>query len=110
MWSGPRNISTAMMRSFSSRPDCAVSDEPFYGCFLKATGADHPMREAVIGDMDCDWHSVAATLAGPAPGGEPPAPPLKQIEVVRIGGGWRYALLSMASAAAGVAATLALLR
>ncbi|MFL0414608.1 HAD family hydrolase [uncultured Sphingomonas sp.] len=71
MWSGPRNISTAMMRSFSSRPDCAVSDEPFYGCFLKATGADHPMREVVIADMDCDWHSVAATLAGPAPGGEP---------------------------------------
>lgn len=46
----------------------------------------------------------------PAPGGEPPAPPLKQIEVVRIGGGWRYAVLSMASAAAGVAATLAVLR
>ncbi|WP_230483583.1 2-polyprenylphenol 6-hydroxylase [Sphingomonas sp. Leaf21] len=46
----------------------------------------------------------------PAPGGEPPAPPLKQIEVVRIGGGWRYALLSMLSAAAGVAATLAVLR
>lgn len=46
----------------------------------------------------------------PAPGGEPPAPPLKQIEVVRIGGGWRYALLSMVSAAMGVAATLAVLR
>ena len=45
MWSGPRNISTTMMRSFSSRADCAVSDEPFYGCFLKATGADHPLRE-----------------------------------------------------------------
>ena len=71
MWSGPRNISTAMMRSFSSRPDCAVSDEPFYGCFLAASGADHPMREAVIASMDCDWQSVAATLAGPAPGGKP---------------------------------------
>jgi len=46
----------------------------------------------------------------PAPGGEPPAPPLKAIEVVRIGGGWRYALLSMVSAAMGVAATLAVLR
>jgi ubiquinone biosynthesis protein len=46
----------------------------------------------------------------PAPGGEPPAPPLKQIEVVRIGGGWRYALISMLSAAAGVAATIAMLR
>lgn len=69
MWSGPRNISTAMMRSFSSRADCAVSDEPFYGCFLRQSGADHPMREAVIASMDCDWRSVAATLAGPAPAG-----------------------------------------
>lgn len=71
MWSGPRNISTAMMRSFSARADCAVSDEPFYGCFLKHSGADHPMREEVIASMDCDWHSVAATLAGPVPGGAP---------------------------------------
>ena len=43
MWSGPRNLSTAMMRSFGSRKDVFVSDEPFYGCFLKTTGADHPM-------------------------------------------------------------------
>lgn len=71
MWSGPRNISTAMMRSFSSRVDCAVSDEPFYGCFLAASGADHPMRDAVIASMDCDWQSVAATLSGPVPGGKP---------------------------------------
>ncbi|SEJ13078.1 hypothetical protein SAMN05428950_1011222 [Sphingomonas sp. OV641] len=71
MWSGPRNISTAMMRSFSSRADCAVSDEPFYGCFLAESGADHPMREAVIASMDCDWQSVAATLSGPAPAGKP---------------------------------------
>lgn len=71
MWSGPRNISTAMMRSFSSRPDCAVSDEPFYGCFLRESGADHPMREAVIASMDCDWHSVAAAMAGAAPGDKP---------------------------------------
>ena len=45
----------------------------------------------------------------PAPGGEPPAPPLKEIEVVRIGGGWRYALVAALSGAAGVAATLAAL-
>ena len=55
MWSGPRNLSTAMMRSFGNRADTFVSDEPFYGCFLKATGADHPMREEVIAAMDCDW-------------------------------------------------------
>jgi hypothetical protein len=71
MWSGPRNLSTAMMRSFGSRSDTAVSDEPFYGCFLKATGADHPMREEVIAAMDCDWASVMATLRGPAPGARP---------------------------------------
>ena len=50
MWSGPRNISTAMMRSFSSRPDCFVSDEPFYGAFLRETGADHPMADEVIAE------------------------------------------------------------
>jgi hypothetical protein len=71
MWSGPRNISTAMMRSFESRADTAVSDEPFYGAFLKATGADHPMAEQVVASMECDWLSVASAMAGAAPGGAP---------------------------------------
>lgn len=71
MWSGPRNISTALMRSFSSRADTAVSDEPFYGCFLKHGGADHPMRGDIIAAMDCDWQSVAAAMIGPAPRGRP---------------------------------------
>ncbi|MGH6729394.1 MAG: HAD family hydrolase, partial [Sphingomicrobium sp.] len=71
MWSGPRNLSTAMMRSFSSRSDTFVSDEPFYGCFLKATGADHPMRDEVIAAMECDWSSVMTALRGPAPGSAP---------------------------------------
>jgi hypothetical protein len=71
MWSGPRNLSTAMMRSFGSRADTFVSDEPFYGAFLKASGADHPMREEVIAAMDCDWQSVARSLAGPVPDGSP---------------------------------------
>lgn len=70
MWSGPRNISTAMMRSFSSRRDTAVSDEPFYGAYLKQTGEPHAMAEAIIADMDCDWQSVAQTMRGPAPGGK----------------------------------------
>jgi hypothetical protein len=69
MWSGPRNISTAMMRSFSSRADCAVTDEPFYGAFLKTSGEPQPMADEVIADMDCDWQSVAATMRGPVPGG-----------------------------------------
>jgi hypothetical protein len=71
MWSGPRNLSTAMMRSFGSRSDTCVSDEPFYGCFLKQGGADHPMRDEVIAAMDCDWDSVMASLSGPAAGGQP---------------------------------------
>jgi hypothetical protein len=71
MWSGPRNLSTAMMRSFSSRDDTFVSDEPFYGCFLKETDADHPMRDEVIAAMDCDWRSVMRSLRGEPPGGAP---------------------------------------
>ena len=65
MWSGPRNLSTAMMRSFGARGDCHVSDEPFYGAYLHHTGDDHPMADDVIADMDCDWHSVTAALSGP---------------------------------------------
>ncbi|HEX5237691.1 MAG TPA: HAD family hydrolase [Sphingomicrobium sp.] len=71
MWSGPRNLSTAMMRSFGSRCDTFVTDEPFYGCFLTETGLDHPMRDEVIASMDCDWRSVMTTLSGDAPDGSP---------------------------------------
>jgi hypothetical protein len=67
MWSGPRNLSTAMMRSFGSRADTFVSDEPFYGCFLKTTGAKRPMAEETIAAMDCDWRSVMSALRGAAP-------------------------------------------
>lgn len=67
MWSGPRNLSTAMMRSFSSRGDSIVSDEPFYGCYLKQTADPQPMAKEVIASMDCDWASVARTLSGPFP-------------------------------------------
>lgn len=65
MWSGPRNLSTAMMRSFGSRSDTIVTDEPFYGAYLKDSGADQPMREDVIASMDCGWASIARTLSGP---------------------------------------------
>jgi hypothetical protein len=71
MWSGPRNISTAMMRSFGSRADCTVTDEPFYGAFLKATGERQPLADEVIALMDCDWASVAEAMRGDAPDGEP---------------------------------------
>lgn len=69
MWSGPRNISTAMMRGFENRADCAVSDEPFYSAYLTRTGVDHPMREAVIESQPSDYGRVADALTGPPPGG-----------------------------------------
>jgi hypothetical protein len=69
MWSGPRNISTAMMRAFENRPDTAVVDEPFYGVYLAATGAEHPMRAEVLASQPTDWREVAAALTGPVPMG-----------------------------------------
>lgn len=70
MWSGPRNISTALMRSFSSRPDCFATDEPLYAHYLRATAADHPAREQVIAAHEPDWRRVAAFLTGPVPRGQ----------------------------------------
>jgi len=71
MWSGPRNISTAMMRSFENRPDCAVVDEPFYAAYLAETGIDHPMRDEVMAAQPRDWRVVAGSLTGAAPDGAP---------------------------------------
>ncbi|MEZ5668359.1 MAG: HAD family hydrolase [Alphaproteobacteria bacterium] len=71
MWSGPRNLSTALMRSFGARVDCAVVDEPFYAAYLAATGLDHPMRDAVIADGETDPDAVVARCLGPVPGGRP---------------------------------------
>lgn len=72
MWSGPRNISTAMMRSWGSRGDTAVTDEPLYGHYLKSRPeVDHPGRDEVIASMETDWRKVVQALVGPAPGGKP---------------------------------------
>ena len=71
MWSGPRNISTAMMRAWENRGDCAVSDEPLYAHYLAHTGLDHPARDEVIADGETDWRKVVDALLGPAPGGAP---------------------------------------
>ncbi len=71
MWSGPRNISTAMMRSFGARSDTCVVDEPFYAAYLAATGLVHPMREEVLASQPQDWRQVVATLLGPVPGSKP---------------------------------------
>jgi hypothetical protein len=69
MWSGPRNISTAMMRSFENRPDTAVIDEPFYAAFLAASGIDHPMREESLDSQPTDPREVVEQVLGPVPEG-----------------------------------------
>jgi len=71
MWSGPRNISTAMMRAFENRPDTAVEDEPFYAAYLALTGLDHPMRDDVLKSQPVDWRVVVAGLLCPAPDNAP---------------------------------------
>jgi Sulfotransferase domain len=71
MWSGPRNLSTAMMYSFAARGDCAAWDEPFYAAFLAATGLDHPMTAEILAAGEADPARVAARCAGDVPGGKP---------------------------------------
>lgn len=68
MWSGPRNISTAMMRSFGARPDTAVVDEPFYAAYLATTGIVHPMNAEVLASQPNDWREVVKSLLGAVPG------------------------------------------
>jgi hypothetical protein len=62
MWSGPRNISTAMMRSFENRPDTIVSDEPLYAHYLDHVPVDHPGRAEIKAAHDSDWRSVVRWL------------------------------------------------
>ncbi|MBM4224314.1 MAG: HAD family hydrolase, partial [Gammaproteobacteria bacterium] len=65
MWSGPRNLSTALMRSFGNRADTVVVDEPFYAHYLAATGLPHPGRDEVIAHHEADWRRVADRLHAP---------------------------------------------
>lgn len=62
LWSGPRNVSTALMYSFAQRDDVRVIDEPLYGHYLRVSGAAHPGRDEVIAAMDCDGDNVMRTL------------------------------------------------
>jgi hypothetical protein len=71
MWSGPRNLSTAMMYAFGNREDFAVWDEPFYAPYLAATGLDHPMKEAIVAAHETDPQIVAQRCTGPIPDGKP---------------------------------------
>ena len=67
MWSGPRNISTALMRSFGNRSDTFVSDEPFYAHYLIETGINHPLREEVIKYGEISWDAVVKSITGDIP-------------------------------------------
>ena len=71
MWSGPRNLSTAMMYSFAARGDCAATDEPFYAAYLAATVVQHPMGADIIAAGQTDAARVAAECLGPNPDGQP---------------------------------------
>ena len=70
MWSGPRNISTALMRSWGSRPDTIVMDEPFYGHYLKYTEFDHPGADEVVAHHETDWRRAADELTASLPDGK----------------------------------------
>lgn len=70
MWSGPRNLSTAMMYAFGNRSDCAVVDEPFYAAYLAKTGLDHPMSNQILAAQPHDPQVVAEALSGPNPDGK----------------------------------------
>jgi len=67
MWSGPRNISTAMMRAWGNRSDTFVIDEPFYAYYLKTSDKEHPGAHTVIAAGEIDWQKVVAQLTGPIP-------------------------------------------
>ena len=69
MWSGPRNISTALMRSWGNRPDTFVCDEPLYAHYLQQTGREHPGANEVIAHHETDWRNVVEWLTGPVPDG-----------------------------------------
>jgi len=71
MWSGPRNLSTAMMYAFAQRSDCRVWDEPFYAAYLAATGLNHPMRDAIISAGDPDPETVISKCLCTAPNDKP---------------------------------------
>jgi hypothetical protein len=70
MWSGPRNLSTALMRSWENRPDTAVIDEPFYAHYLTMVDVDHPGKDEVIEKGETDWRKVVAHISGPVPDGK----------------------------------------
>lgn len=65
VWSGPRNLSTAMMYSFANRSDCTAIDEPFYATYLSETGLNHPMRREILASQSDDPQRVIQSLNSP---------------------------------------------
>src|ERR1700687_348003 len=70
MWSGPRNISTEMMRAWGNRADTTVVDEPFYAYYLETTGKKHPEAAEIIAQGETDWRKVVSQLTGAIPSGK----------------------------------------
>jgi len=71
MWSGPRTVSTALMRSFGNRADTVVVDEPLYAFYLARTGISHPGREEILASMPNGWREVLDYLTtAPLPAGK----------------------------------------
>ncbi len=70
MWSGPRNVSTALLRSFGSRADTVVCDEPFYAHWLRETGTPHPGSEQIQRVHETDWQRVSKQLTARLPAGK----------------------------------------
>ena len=70
MWSGPRNMSTTMMRSFGARPEAVCVDEPFYAAWLSEAGEVHPMQEEILASQSADPAVVARELLEPLPPGK----------------------------------------
>ncbi len=69
MWSGPRNLSTAMLRSWENRPDTVVIDEPLYAAYLARTRLDHPGLDEIIAAGPANFDSAIAACLAPLPDG-----------------------------------------
>ncbi len=88
MWSGPRNLSTALMYSFANRADMSVVDEPFYSAYLSQTGLMHPMRDEVIASQSADADRVIAALLSPENGTHQYQKHMTQHMLPTIGRNW----------------------
>lgn len=92
MWSGPRNISTAMMYAFANRADCTVWDEPFYAHYLAMTGINHPMRDEIMASGETDYDKVVAACTAKTPSHQPVFYQKHMTHHMLPGQDWRWCL------------------